>query len=51
MHSSIQHIEKLIDGNYEAWKMQMRSVLVYNDLWKYTSGEIVKPEEEGGATI
>lgn len=45
MNSSIQHIEKLIDGNYEAWKMQMKSVLVYNDLWNYTSGGIVKPEE------
>lgn len=50
MNSSIQHIEKLIDGNYEAWKMQMRSVLVYNDLWNYTSGGIVKPEEAAGAS-
>lgn len=49
MHSSIQHIEQLIDGNYEAWKMQMKSVLVYNDLWNCTSGGIVKPEEVVGA--
>ena len=49
MNSSIQHIEKLIDGNYEAWKLQMRSVLVYNDLWGYTSGKIVKLETEADA--
>ncbi|XP_071579377.1 uncharacterized protein [Temnothorax nylanderi] len=50
MHSSVQHIEKLSDGNYEAWKMQMRSVLIYNDLWGYTSGEIVRPEAEASAS-
>lgn len=48
MHSSIQHIEKLTDGNFEAWKMQMKSFLIYNDLWGYTSGNIVKPETETG---
>jgi len=44
MHSSIQHIEKLTEGNYEAWRMQMKSVLIYNDLWGYTSGEVARPE-------
>lgn len=50
MNSSIQHIEKLVDENYEAWKMQMRSVLIYNDLWGYTSGEIVQSTTEAGAS-
>lgn len=27
-----------------------RSVLVFNDLWGYTSGEIVKPETEVSAS-
>jgi len=38
MKNNVQHIEKLADANYEAWKMQMKSILVYNDL--YTSEEI-----------
>jgi len=42
----IQHIEKLTEGNYEAWRMQMKSVLIYNDLWGYTSGEVARPETE-----
>jgi len=29
--------------------MQMKSILVYNDLWGYVSGTIVKPEEAGEA--
>lgn len=42
-------IEKLTEDNYELWKVQMKSVLVYNDLWQYVvgSGEIIeenKPE-------
>lgn len=50
MYSNVQNIEKLSDTNYEAWKMQMRSVLVYNDLWGYTSGQTVKPEAEAAAS-
>jgi len=29
--------------------MQMKSVLVYNDLWDYVSGTIVKPEDVDAA--
>jgi len=55
IHSSIskiyiQHIEKLIDGNYEAWKMQIKSVLIFNDLWGYTSGKIEIPKTEASAS-
>jgi len=50
MHAaSTQHIEKLCDNNYEVWRMQMKSVLVYNDLWGYVSGTIVKPEDADAA--
>lgn len=45
MYSNAQDIEKLDEKNYEAWRMQMKSVLIYNDLWGYVSGDIVKPEE------
>jgi len=38
------NIDKLCDNNYEVWRMQMKSVLVYNDLWGYVAGTIVKPE-------
>lgn len=45
MHvAGTQHIEKLYDNNYEVWRIQMKSVLVYNDLWGYVTGTIVKPE-------
>jgi len=50
MHAAgTQHIEKLCDNNYEVWRMQMKSVLVYNDLWGYVSGTIVKPEDADAA--
>ncbi|XP_071653831.1 uncharacterized protein [Temnothorax longispinosus] len=47
MHSTgTQHIEKLTADNYETWRLQMRSVLVYNGLWGHVSGSVVKPVEE-----
>jgi len=30
------NIKKLNDANYESWKTQIKSVLVCNELWKYT---------------
>ena len=41
---STQHIEKLTE-NYESWKLHMRSILIYNDLWPYTNGIRIKTEE------
>ena len=38
-------IEKLTETNYELWKVQIKSVLVYNELWQYTEGRISKPEQ------
>lgn len=39
------NIEKLTEENYELWKVQMKSVLVFNDLWAYVDGTVVKPED------
>lgn len=39
------NIEKLTESNYELWKVQMKSVLVFNELWSYVDGTLVKPEE------
>jgi len=40
---SIANVEKLTENNYELWKVQMRSVLVFNDLWHYVDGSEAKP--------
>lgn len=37
-------IELLRKDNYDTWKLQMRAVLIKNDLWNYVSGILVKPE-------
>jgi len=47
----IQNVEKLTENNYEFWKLQMRSILVCNDLWEYVSDGIVKTEENAGLWI
>lgn len=41
----MQNIEKLNDTNYESWKIQIKSVLVCNELWKYTSGTETRTAE------
>lgn len=43
--NGFSNIEKLTESNYELWKVQMKSVLVYNDLWQYVDGTEVKPPE------
>lgn len=42
---STQHIKKLTEKNYESWRLQMRSVLIYNNLLPYTSGIKIKTLE------
>lgn len=37
--SGFSNIEKLTESNYELWKVQMKSILVYNDLWSYVDGK------------
>lgn len=41
--TSLANIEKLTEANYELWKVQMKSVLVFNELWQYIDGTDVKP--------
>jgi len=43
--TSLANIEKLTEVNYELWKVQMKSILVFNDLWQYVDGSEVKPAE------
>jgi len=37
------HVEKLEEGNYESWRMQMKSILIFNDLWGYVDGGMARP--------
>jgi len=37
------HVEKLTEGYYESWRMQMKSVLIFNDLSRYVDGSITRP--------
>lgn len=39
---NMNSIEKLTETNYESCKVQMRSVLICNDLWDYTCEKIEK---------
>lgn len=43
--SMLQNIEKLTEDNYESWKIQMRSVLVCNDMWEYVNGTIQRSSD------
>lgn len=43
MSSGLYQIEKLDDNNYDGWKVQMRSVLVHSELWKYVLKETQRP--------
>lgn len=42
--TSFHSIEKLTEENYESWNLQIKSVLVCNELWKYVTGTEVKTE-------
>lgn len=46
-----QNIEKLNDTNYESWKIQIKSVLVCNELWKHTSGIETRTAENNDVWI
>lgn len=37
-------IQKLGEKNYESWKIQIKSLLIYNELWSYTNGSKIKTE-------
>jgi len=43
--STINNLEKLTEDNFDSWKLQMKSVLVYNELWGYVNGTKVKRDE------
>ena len=39
-------IEKLNRENYDTWKMQMKAILVKDDLWEYADGTTSKPQAD-----
>ncbi|XP_073814364.1 uncharacterized protein [Musca autumnalis] len=41
--NSLYNIAKLDDTNYDSWSLQVRSVLVHQDLWSVVNGEMEKP--------
>lgn len=45
------NIEKLSEQNYDLWKVQMKSVLIINDLWSYVDGTEQRPAQENGDWI
>ena len=42
--TGLSNIEKLTEGNYELWKVHMKSVLIFNDLWPYVDNTEVKTD-------
>lgn len=34
-----------ISSNYENWKIQMKNLLMYNDVWNYVNGSNKKPRD------
>lgn len=44
MSTSVPQIERLAASNYDSWSVQMRSVLIFQNLWGYVDGTKVKPE-------
>lgn len=45
MCSSLFNIEKLDESNYDSWNLQLQSVLVHQELWPVTCGELPAPKE------
>ncbi|GBP05998.1 Retrovirus-related Pol polyprotein from transposon TNT 1-94 [Eumeta japonica] len=44
MNGSLLQIEKLDEGNYDSWSIQMKSVLIHNGLWNIANGKLSRPE-------
>lgn len=40
----IEKIDRLTESNYDFWAIQMKSLLVGADLWKFPSGRSVRSE-------
>ena len=47
----VEHVQKLSSSNYDTWKIQMKSVLRYNELWGYVDGSIPRPEENNNEWV
>ena len=49
MNATGVRFEVLNKDNFDTWKIQMRAVLIKNDMWSYVNGTKVKPEPVAGA--
>jgi len=43
---AMNNLEKLTEENFDSWKLQMKSVLVYNELWAYVNGTKLPRNED-----
>ena len=50
MSSSLFNIEKVDESNYDSWNIQVKSVLVHQELWSLVS-DGVKPEENAANMV
>ncbi|XP_037930811.1 uncharacterized protein LOC119665655 [Teleopsis dalmanni] len=49
MSGTVIRVEPLNAENYDTWKLQMKAILVKNDLWSYIEGTASCPTGEGAA--
>ncbi|XP_037930157.1 uncharacterized protein LOC119664864 [Teleopsis dalmanni] len=49
MSGTVIRVEPLNAENYDTWKLQMKAILVKNDLWSYVEGTASCPTGEGAA--
>ena len=45
MSGAVARIQPLNADNYDTWKLQMKAILIKNDLWAYVSGTKPKPPD------
>ena len=50
---SMFNITKLDEGNYDSWSLQVKYIMVHQDLWEVVSGKSPKPEmtQENAAKV
>ena len=51
MTDSVVRIEPLNAENYDTWKLQMKAVLIKNDLWSYVDGSVPCPVAKADCVI
>lgn len=49
MSGNVMRIDPLNSSNYDTWKLQMRAILIKNDLWSYVDGSTLCPDGDTAA--